>query len=168
MREVIRIGSQLKRANEGVAWHGPSLRELLADVSAQQAAARPFPGAHSIWEIVLHVAAWQQFVKRAVEGEPMPANLPPEENWPQVEDASEEAWQSALTNLGSVNKQLRDAVRKLRDEDLDGIVGGREYSFYFMLHGVIQHSLYHAGQIALLKKAPVQPSAARSDAQPPA
>ena len=67
MREVVRIGSQLKRAFEGGAWHGPSLRELLADVSAEQAAARPLPGAHSMWEIVLHIAAWQDFVTRAVE-----------------------------------------------------------------------------------------------------
>ncbi|MBD0326087.1 MAG: DinB family protein [Pyrinomonadaceae bacterium] len=153
MQEVVRIGSQLKRASEGVAWHGPSLQELLAGVSAEQAAARPFPGAHSIWEIVLHIAAWQSFVRRAVEGEAMPSNLPMEENWPQVKDESEAAWQSAVVSLRSGNKQLRDAVRNLKDEDLERIVDGREYSVYFMLHGVIQHSLYHAGQIALLKKA---------------
>lgn len=156
MREVVRIGSQLKRASEGGAWHGSSLREILADVSAQQAASRPFTGAHSIWEIVLHIGAWQNFVRRAIEGEPMPTNLPPEEDWPPVEDASEAAWQSAVASLSSVNKQLRDALRNLKDEDLDKIVGGREYSVYFMLHGIIQHSLYHAGQIALLKKAPRQ------------
>ncbi|HEX8494958.1 MAG TPA: DinB family protein [Pyrinomonadaceae bacterium] len=159
MQEVIRIGSQLKRAFEGGAWHGPSLQEILADVSAQQAAARPFIGAHSIWEIVLHIAAWQSFATRALEGEPMPTNLPPEEDWPPVTDTSEAAWQGALTNLGNGNKRLRDALRNLEDEDLNKIVAGREYSVYFLLHGIIQHSLYHAGQIALLKKAPVQTSA---------
>ena len=153
MREVVRIGSQLKRASEGGAWHGPSLQELLADVSAEQAASKPLPGAHSIWEIVLHVAAWQSFVTRALEGEPMPANPAEEENWPPVGDASEAAWRGAVESLGGGNKRLREAVRKLGEEDLDRIVAGREYSVYFMLHGVIQHSLYHAGQIALLKKA---------------
>ena len=153
MREVVRIGSQLKRAFEGGAWHGPSLRELLADVPAEQAASRPLDGAHSIWEIVLHIAAWQDFVARAVEGEPMPTNLPEEENWPPVGDKSEAAWRDAAQSLGDGNKRLRDALRKLVDEDLDRIVAGRDYSVYFMLHGVLQHSLYHAGQIALLKKA---------------
>jgi uncharacterized damage-inducible protein DinB len=153
MREVVRIGSQLKRAFEGGAWHGSSLRELLAGVSAEQAASRPLGGAHSIWEIVLHIAAWQDFVTRAVEGEPMPTNLPEEENWPPIADEGEAAWREAAESLGEGNKRLRDAVRKLGEEDLDRIVAGREYSVYFMLHGVLQHSLYHAGQIALLKKA---------------
>jgi uncharacterized damage-inducible protein DinB len=153
MREVARIGSQLKRASEGGAWHGPALLELLADVSAEQAASRPLADAHSIWELVLHVAAWQGFAAAALGGEAMPIDLPEEENWPPVVDASEEAWRVAVSNVGEVNKRLRDAVRKLSDEDLEKIVDGREYPVYFLLHGVVQHGLYHAGQIALLKKA---------------
>ncbi|HEX8354971.1 MAG TPA: DinB family protein [Pyrinomonadaceae bacterium] len=153
MREVARIGSQLKRASEGGAWHGPALLELLADVPAAQAASRPLAGAHGIWEIALHVAAWQGFATRALEGEPMPSNLPAGEDWPPVTDASEGAWRAAVANLREVNKRLRDAVRRLSDEDLEKIVGGREYTVYFLLHGVVQHGLYHAGQIALLKKA---------------
>ena len=153
MREVVRIGSQLKRAFEGGAWHGSSLRELLADVSAEQAASRPLGGAHSIWEIVLHIAAWQDFVRRALEGEPLPTNLPEEENWPPVGDEGGAAWRAAAQSLGEGNKRLRDALRTLGDEDLDRVVAGRDYTVYFMLHGVLQHSLYHAGQIALLNKA---------------
>ena len=153
MSEVARIGSQLKRASEGGAWHGPALLELLADVSAAQAASRPLAGAHSIWEIVLHIAAWQGFATHALEGEPMPIDLPEEENWPPVADASETAWRAAVAHVGEVNKNLRQALRKLSDDDLEKTVGGREYTFYFLLHGVVQHGLYHAGQIALLKKA---------------
>ena len=153
MREVARIGSQLKRASEGGAWHGPALLELLADVSAGQAAARPIADAHSIWEIVLHVAAWQGFAAGALEGGAMPIDLPEEENWPPVADAGEEAWRAAVAEVGEANRRLRRALRKLSDEDLERIVGGREYNVYFLLHGVAQHGLYHAGQIALLKKA---------------
>src|SRR5688500_3334669 len=98
MREVARIGSQLKRASEGGAWHGPALLELLADVSAEQAASRPLAGAHSIWEIVLHVAAWQGFAATALEGESMPIDLADEENWPPVADAGREAWRAAVEN----------------------------------------------------------------------
>ncbi len=153
MGEVARIGSQLKRASEGGAWHGPALLELLADVSAAQAASRPLAGAHSIWEIVLHVAAWQGFAVRALEGEPMPTDLPEAENWPLVADASEAAWRAAVAEVGEVNRRLRRALRKLSDGDLEKPVGAREYNVYFLLHGVVQHGLYHAGQIALLKKA---------------
>ena len=55
MTEIERIEDQLKRSLEGEAWHGPALEELLADVRAEQAAAKPVPPAHSIWEIVLHI-----------------------------------------------------------------------------------------------------------------
>lgn len=156
MGEVARIGSQLKRAMEGVAWHGPALLELLADVSAERAAAKPIPAAHSIWEIVLHVAAWQNFAAGAVEGGSMPVDLADEANWPPVADASREAWRGTVAEVGAAGKRLRDALRKFSDEDLERTVPGREYNFYFLLHGVAQHGLYHAGQVALLKKAPTE------------
>jgi uncharacterized damage-inducible protein DinB len=151
MSEIARIGSQLKRAFEGEAWHGPSLKELLAGVTAEQAAARPLAGSHSIWEIVLHIAAWEGVARRRLEGET--ALIPSEEDWPTVSDTSETAWLEALTKLESGHRQLRATLRQLTDADLDKIVAGQQYSFYFLLHGVIQHDLYHAGQIALLKKA---------------
>jgi uncharacterized damage-inducible protein DinB len=153
MREVARIGSQLKRASEGGAWHGPALLELLAGVTAEQAASRPVANAHSIWEIVLHVAAWQGFAADALGGASMPTDLADEANWPPVADAGEGAWRAAVAEVGEVNRRLRRELRKLSDEDLERVVGGREYSVYFLLHGVAQHTLYHAGQIALLKKA---------------
>jgi uncharacterized damage-inducible protein DinB len=156
MSEVARIGSQLKRSAEGGAWHGPALLELLADVPAARAAARPLAGAHSIWEIVLHVEAWQGFAARAVGGDPMPSDLAEEGNWPPVADEGEAAWRAAVAGVGEANKRLRDALRGLSDEDLERVVPGREYTFYFLLHGVVQHGLYHAGQIALLKKAPAE------------
>jgi len=156
MSEVARIGSQLKRAVEGGAWHGPALLELLADVSAERAAARPIPDAHSIWEIVLHIAAWQDFAAGAVEGGSMPVDLADEANWPPVAEVSEDAWRGTVAEVGAAGRRLRDALRKFSDEDLERTVPGREYNFYFLLHGVVQHGLYHAGQIALLKKALVQ------------
>jgi uncharacterized damage-inducible protein DinB len=151
MSEIARIGSQLKRAFEGEAWHGPSLKELLAGVTAEQAAARPLAGSHSIWEIVLHIAAWESVARRRLEGET--ALIPSEEDWPTVKETSDTAWLEALTNLESGHRQLRATLRQLTDADLDKIVAGQQYSSYFLLHGVIQHDLYHAGQIALLKKA---------------
>ncbi len=152
MNETHRINSQLKRANQGPAWHGPSLRELLDDVTADQAAAHPIPGAHSIWELVNHIIAWEQISKQRLEGDAM-KNPPDEVNFPPVNDTSESAWQKTLEQLAASNQSLRDAVKLFDDNRLDDLVPEANYSNYFMLHGVIQHDLYHAGQIALLKKA---------------
>ena len=152
MNESQRIADQLRRAYEGEAWHGPSVREVLAGVTAEKAARRPIPQAHSIWEIVVHVAQWEGFVRRRLMGE-LVTDLPPELDWPPVNDPSEAAWQSALGNLERGNQELRTAIGALSDERLREIVQGQRYSFYGLLHGVVQHDLYHAGQIALLKKA---------------
>jgi uncharacterized damage-inducible protein DinB len=150
MSEVKRIASQLRRAYEGQAWHGPSLREILDGVTAEQAARKPLNQAHSIWEITLHISAWEGAALKRIEGEYV--EEPDEGDWPAVEDASDAAWREALATLESKHMKLRDAVARLEDERLNEPLAEGKPSSYFTLHGVIQHTLYHAGQIALLKR----------------
>jgi uncharacterized damage-inducible protein DinB len=151
MTETERIADQLLRAYEGNAWHGPSLGEVLAGVTAEQAIARPIATAHSIWEIVLHIAQWESVVARRLAGE-VAVQVPPEEDWPRVNATSEEAWHEALQALEQGNRRLREAIASFPEPKLAQTVAGSNDTFYVMLHGVVQHDLYHAGQIALLKK----------------
>ena len=152
MSEIKRIKSQLRRAFEGEAWHGPSVMELLKDVTAEQAAAHPIAGAHSIWEIALHIATWEGFVRRRIV-EAAALDPTDEENFPTIQDTSEEAWRRTVEEIKLAHAVLLETVAGLEESTLSEIVPGKPYSVYFMLHGVIQHDLYHAGQIALLKKA---------------
>lgn len=157
MREAERIADQLGRANEKDAWHGPALKELLSDVSAARAAARPIAGAHTIWELVLHVTAWQEAVGERLggdgSGEWRALQLSTEEDFPAVNDTSEAAWKKTLEALDQSTRRLLEVIRGLTDGELEKTVPGKDYSAYFMLHGAVQHCLYHAGQIAILKKA---------------
>ena len=150
MEEINSIDDQLQRAFEGNAWHGPSMREVLADIAAERAAAKPISEAHSIWEIVLHVTAWQVGVRRRLEGESV--ELSPNEDWPPVTDTSAAAWRQALAALERTHTELRRTVSGLADSRLQQKVAGKDHSVYVMLQGVIQHNLYHAGQMAVLKK----------------
>jgi uncharacterized damage-inducible protein DinB len=88
--EVARIVRQMEAAFDGEAWHGPALMELLSDVSAETAAARPIASAHTIWELTLHIAAWEEVIRRRLGGEAL--MLGDEENFPNVTDASDAAW----------------------------------------------------------------------------
>ncbi len=158
MTEIERIEDQLRRAFAGDAWHGSSLIEILAGVTAEEARAKPLPNAHSIWEIVLHVAAWDGAVRQRLEGETVRA--PDEGDWPEVRDTSEAAWKDALARLTKRHEELRETIKLLADEWLDEHLGqerdpptGGGVSVYTTLHGIVQHNVYHAGQIALLKKA---------------
>ncbi len=152
MREVERIEDQLVRACEKDAWSGPSLSELLVDVNARKAAAKPIPGVHSIWELVRHISTWQRIVQRRLI-EKRYIGTTDEENFPTIVDKSEEAWRNAIAELEQGQRALRKTILKLKDSQLQERLVGKEDSIYVMLHGVVQHNLYHAGQIAILKKA---------------
>ena len=102
--------------------------ELLADVGWRQAAARPIAGAHCIVE------------------------LTPQQDFPHLSDSSEESWRDSVQALVQRQEALAGLTATLTDQQLDAICPGKDYSLYFLLHGVVQHNLYHAGQIALLKK----------------
>jgi uncharacterized damage-inducible protein DinB len=149
--EGSRIADQLRRAYYGSAWHGPALFELLKDVDAAAAAAKPVRDAHSIWELVLHIAAWDGAGSRRLSGEKSqlkgPANFPP------VPTPTESAWREAVAEAKRAHDVLVKTVAGLPDKRLRDRVPAKPYDFYHMLHGIAQHELYHAGQIAILKKA---------------
>ncbi len=151
MSETQRIVDQLDRAMNGEAWHGPHLEELLQDVSAAQAAGHPIAGAHSIWELVNHIAAWNLILASRAAGSAV--NVTTEQDWPPVTDTGADGWTKALENLRAARAKLRGNVEKMNDAQLDNIAPGKDHSLYVMLHGGVQHDLYHAGQIAILKKA---------------
>ncbi len=104
-REIKRLEEQLKRALEGEAWHGPSVLESLAGVSADEAAAHPISGAHSIWEIVLHLTTDYTLVLRRLSGDG--GQLTPEEDWPPCPAVTEENWRKATQDL---TKRVGDGV----------------------------------------------------------
>jgi uncharacterized damage-inducible protein DinB len=145
------IADQLRRAFEGEAWHGPALLELLQDADAATAAAKPLPGVHSIWELVLHIAVWDAAARRRLAGEKwQPTGTA---NFPLVpKRPTEAAWRKAVAQAKRTHDVLVKRVAALPDSRLRERVPGKKYDFYHMLHGVAQHELYHAGQIAILKK----------------
>jgi uncharacterized damage-inducible protein DinB len=152
MSQIEFIVDQLRRAFDGEAWHGPALMEILADVDAATASAHPIVAGHSIWELVLHVAAWEQVVIiRIVEGKAV--TLSDEKNFGHIEQPGEAAWRRALDALQRNHQELIRVVSQLTESQLTDPVPGKDYDLLFMLNGAVQHAAYHGGQIALLKRA---------------
>lgn len=153
MREAERIRQQMERAFNGGAWHGPSVMEVLEGVTAAAAAAKPIPGAHSIWELALHLSATQQVLIRRLAGER--AGTTTEEFWPAAPagpNATEAAWRETLEGLSRQEAALHEAVSRVDDARLDEPIMEGWTTTYSNLHGHVQHSVWHAGQIALLKR----------------
>jgi uncharacterized damage-inducible protein DinB len=151
-RETERISDQLRRALPGGAWHGPSLEDILDGVAPEEAAARPIPAAHSIWEIALHRAAWGEIVRRRISGE-SGTDVPPEQDWPAGAEISEAAWQRTAERFVRAHEELAKVIAKLPDARLHETVPGHDDTLYGMLHGLVQRLLYHTGQMAILTKA---------------
>ena len=149
MTEVDRILDQYDRALNGDAWHGDPVWKILDGITAEQAAARAHPQRHTIWELVAHMAFWETQVYRRVNGLP---EMPTEElNFPAMPELTAENWQTTLGDFRRSNLEFRQCVSQLDPARLDQAPPGRNKSIYVEVHGVIQHHLYHAGQIAILR-----------------
>jgi uncharacterized damage-inducible protein DinB len=154
MLECEFLSDQIRRAFDGEAWHGDPLMEILKGVSAATAAAHPINSAHSIWEIVGHIRCWDGATVTRIGGKAFePAD---EENFPPVKDTSEAAWRSAVEEMKKTHAELVKQVAAFPDRRLGEPVPGKTqpyYTFRYLFSGIVQHELYHAGQIVMLKKA---------------
>jgi hypothetical protein len=149
------IADQLLSTFSGEAWYGDSVQKILEGVTAEQALSHPIPSAHSIWELAHHVEAWCNFAYGAVQGIPIPGwpDMPYEQDFPPVTDKDPQAWQEAVRSLFANHLTLVAAIKRFGDARLEATVPGRPYTFYRLFQSTTQHAVYHAGQIALLKKA---------------
>ena len=149
---VDRLAQSIERSLSGPMWHGPALVDLVGDATAEQAATRPVAGAHTIWELALHLITWTDIVRERLHSA-NPVEATAEQDWMKVHDASAEAWRDTVERLKEAKRLLADDVRALADARLDERVPGRDYTVEVMLHGVVEHDTYHGGQIAILKRA---------------
>lgn len=157
MNEIFRIVDQLEREHAGDAWHGSPLSSILAGVTHTQAAAKPIPSAHSIWELVLHIAAWKNEARRRLSG--APAAEPREGDWPPAGEPTAVRWAEAREHLEDAHRLLVSAIKSFSEASLFTPTNDTRHddtalaaSYYELLHGIAQHDCYHAGQIAILKR----------------
>jgi len=151
MTEGERIAEQHRRAYHGEAWHGPAVFEVLRGVTAAQAAARPLKQAHTIWELALHLASWEKIVRSRFLGTPIEAT--DEIDWPEAGSPTAAAWRAAMQSLHEESEALRIVLARTTDKTLAAKRPGGSGTWYDLAHGQVQHALYHAGQMALLRKA---------------
>ncbi|HXY41712.1 MAG TPA: DinB family protein [Vicinamibacteria bacterium] len=148
--ETVAIAVELHRLLNGGGWHGPALFELLADVTPQEAAARPLPGAHGIWELLSHLTGWTEVALRRLDG--IATEEPAAGDFPEAPAPTPSAWAAAQARMREATDRLIARLPRLGASDLDGPVIGRPHDTRYMLCGLVHHLAYHAGQIALLKK----------------
>ena len=136
------------------SWHGTNLRGSLRNVTAEEAAWRPEPSRHNIWELTVHAAYWKYVVHRRLAEQPIGSFALKGSNWlsrPQ-DGATESAWKKDVAVLDEIHRSLRAAIAQLTPKGLSHTPAGSKVSNRVLLTGIAAHDLYHAGQIQLLKR----------------
>ena len=150
MSEVKFLRDQIETTFKGDSWHGPNLVNTLDGIDYVQAMQRPLGERHTIWELTDHISFWMEEVWKSVRDH---AVLNPEKRKDWVEmGATEEEWSQSVKRLEAAVNMTLDALAGWSDEDLYEKVPGENYTFKQMLHGMLHHNLYHAGQINILKR----------------
>ena len=137
------------------AWHGPNLTGSLRGVTAEEAAFRPNPHRHSIWELAVHAAYWKYAIRRRITGERRGSFAHEGSNFfprPDERGATEAAWKADLALLKKSHRELRAAVAALRPADLTRLSPKKKWTVAQEVAGIASHDIYHAGQIQLLRR----------------
>jgi hypothetical protein len=150
MSDIQSIRDHYEAALSGSPWHGDPVWQVLDGVSAQEAAARPLANRHTIWEIVMHMIFWEGVVTKRLAGQR--AGLVEELNFPAMPSATEENWQQTLADFRTSNQEFRDALGKLYPAKLGALSAAGKRTYSEEAYGIVEHHLYHLGQIALLRK----------------
>lgn len=153
--ELIRIIDLLNTTYEGEeAWHGPSVVEVLRGVTPEMAGRRLTPNTHSIAELVFHMTSWRIFCVKKMQADKDFDITTPEKNFGSFQQVDDFEWEALQMELSLSQEELINELDKRDDDEfLEDIVPGREYTYYDLLHGIVNHDTYHSGQISFIKKA---------------
>ncbi|MBI3668375.1 MAG: DinB family protein [Acidobacteria bacterium] len=151
--QIAALLRSLDQAFDHKAWHGPNLCGSLRGLTARQAAWRPAPGRHNIWEIAVHAAYWKYAVRRRLTGEKRGSFALEGSNWfARPTSVGEKQWRADLALLEYEHRLLRAAIKALPHRKLRRPPAGTPWSALDTILGVALHDVYHAGQIRLLKR----------------
>ena len=150
MNEVQQLLERYDQTLHGDAWYGDPIWKILQAIDARCAAAQPISGAHTIWQLVMHMEFWERIAARRFSGPVTPDDAG---NFPPTPPPDEAAWQKTLESFRVSNREFRETISRLDSSTLGSNTPGGQRSFRYELVGVIEHHIYHGGQIALLKKA---------------
>jgi uncharacterized damage-inducible protein DinB len=145
MRQTQKIADSYRAATVKAAWYGPSLAELLARISPALASTPPVPGSHSISELLQHLLLWNERIRDTSDSNPLPP-WRPEKDWAEPPIP----WKELVSRWSQSCELLEDKIRNFPIDDLAKQVPGRNYPYETLFHGVVEHTIYHSGQIAMV------------------
>lgn len=153
-KDVLSIIKRLENTHTGEPWFGRSVSALLADVDAKKAAVQKGGSSHTMLDILWHMNTWAAFTLDRIKKEKnFDLKKAEDLDWRKV-DPKTDTWKKALAEYEKLHKSIIKELQAKDDDFLLEIVEYRKYNFRYLINGLIDHNIYHAGQIALLNKIP--------------
>lgn len=150
--EILLIAEQLKNAYEGDPWFGRNIKTLLEEAGKVDVFHKP-GGQHSILELLWHMILWRAFTISRIRFDRSKSVRYWEENdWRKLDPADKTLWKKGLQEFARVHNELVEVLQQQNDDLLIQMVPDRRYNFRKLLHGIVQHDIYHTGQIAYVAK----------------
>jgi len=150
--EIQLIIRRIENVNSGEPWFGRAIYILLEEVDAQNVYSRPMNSGHSMAELLYHMITWADFTMKRIEKDPVNDIAGAEElDWPAI-DPKIHTWKKGIAKLKAIHRKIITLLRKKNDSFLEEKVDFRAYNFRFLINGMIEHNIYHAGQIAYIAK----------------
>jgi len=151
-KEIQYITKQLQTLYNGDPWFGRAMKKILAEIDPAAALQRP-NDQHSMLEILYHIINWREFtISRLQAGNDKTVQYFDENDWKQLDHSDDSLWKKGLQLLEDSQELLLTLLGNLPEDILNNQVADREYNYRFLLQGIIQHDIYHLGQIAYVKK----------------
>jgi uncharacterized damage-inducible protein DinB len=150
-----KLSNELEEVLSGSPWYGSPVYEILDEVTFETAFEKPPSGAHSTAAIVLHMLSWTEEVMDRLNG--MTASMPSSGDWPETSAPDEKKWQQYVNDFKLVNVNLLGLIQNFEEEkwtepilDERNPELGTGVSNEELVRGLIQHHIYHSGQVAIL------------------
>ena len=151
-KEVQSIIRNLQNTLSGQPWFGRALYPILEEVDISKVYIKPNNSEHSLIELLYHMMTWVDFtLKRIQKDDDMDLAVFEKMDW-RVINPKTHSWKKGLAELKAIHKKIVTLLEKKDDSFLKEKVDYRKYNFRFLLNGLIQHNIYHLGQVAYVKK----------------
>jgi uncharacterized damage-inducible protein DinB len=151
-KEIQSLLSQLQNVNSGKPWFGRAVYEILDEVDKKKTSIKPSNSEHSLTELLYHMITWADFTLKRIEKDKINDLAAAEElDWRTI-NPKVHTWKKGLAEFKAIHKKIIDLLKKKDDSFLQEKVDYRKYDFQFLLNGLVQHNIYHLGQVAYLNK----------------
>jgi uncharacterized damage-inducible protein DinB len=151
-KEIQSIIRNLENTLDGTPWYGRPVYAILREVDSSIAYQKPTEDSHSLIELLYHMLTWAEFTLKRIEKDDVNDLAAFEKlDWREI-DPKIHDWDEGLGALIATHQEMIALLQSKNDEFLNETVDYRQYNFRFLLNGLIQHNIYHLGQVAYLKK----------------